>query len=121
MAVSYFSPPVPNVALNRSALLMEVGITMATDRLRECARACLSSQACQSFASDGVAFCELYLATRSASNAVTQIGVSYYEKNDNLVRLQPHGEVVPRLGSLSCVNIVFTGSYFHRFSRSTRP
>ena len=95
MAVSYFSPPAPNVALDGSALLMEVVITMATDGLGECARACLSSQACRSFASDGVTFCQLYLTNRTASNAVTQTGVSYYEKNDSLVSQQPHGKFLP--------------------------
>ena len=38
-----------------------------------------------SFASDGVAFCQLYLSTQTADTVVMRGGVSYYEKNENMV------------------------------------
>ena len=83
--LDYFSSPTSNTALNESVLLMEVEIATSADRLGACTRACLSDQACRSFASDGVAFCQLYLSTRTADTAVMRGGVSYYEKNENMV------------------------------------
>ena len=83
--LDYFSSPTSNTALNESVLLMEVEIATSADRLEACTRACLSDQACRSFASDGVAFCQLYLSTRTADTAVMRGGVNYYEKNENMV------------------------------------
>ena len=79
-ALEYFSNPLPNTALTASALLSELTIT-SPDVLDGCARACLSDQACLSFATDGTTSCELYLAVQSSENTLIQIGKSYYEKN----------------------------------------
>ena len=83
--LDYFSSPTSNMALNESVLLVEVEIATSGDRLEVCTTACLSDQACRSFASDGVAFCQLYLSTQTADTVVMRGGVSFYEKNENMV------------------------------------
>ena len=78
----YFMPPVTDFALVPSAILRFV--TDAT--LETCGMACLSDQACLSFAHDeSSSLCQLYLATSDGTNSITQTGSVYYEKYQAMV------------------------------------
>lgn len=80
----YFSSPVRDLALMPSAILRFLTDAM----LNSCARACLTDQACLSFAHDvASSLCQLYLATRDGANSVFQTGPVYYEKFQAMVRL----------------------------------
>ena len=80
----YFSTPVRDLTLMPSAILR----FLTDSTLEGCGTACLSDQACLSFAHDVVtSLCQLYLVTRSGANSVTQTGPVYYEKFQAMVRL----------------------------------
>lgn len=88
--LDFFSSPVQDTALPSSALLSEPVIVPSTPGgvLNECARLCLSDEACLSFSSDGVTFCQLYLSLMATTGSITQAGASYYEKDSESVRHQ---------------------------------
>ena len=78
----YFTSPVSDFALVPSAILRFV--TDAT--LETCGMACLSDQACLSFAHDETSsLCQLYLTTSDGTNSVAQTGPVYYEKHQAMV------------------------------------
>ena len=57
--------------------------------LEGCARACLSDQACLSFAHDATSsLCQLYLTVNDGTNSVSQTGPVYYEKLQVMVRMK---------------------------------
>ena len=54
-----------------------------------CAMACLSDQACLSFAHDVTSsLCQLYLVTDDGTNSVAQTGPVYYEKFQAMVSFE---------------------------------
>ena len=78
----YFDSPITNFALVPSAILRFV--TDAT--LESCAMACLSDQACLSFAHDETtSLCQLYLVTSDGTDSLIQAGPVYYEKFQAMV------------------------------------
>ena len=78
----YFTSPITDFTLMPSAILrFEVGFT-----LQSCATACLSDQACLSFAHDvSTSLCQLYLTIMDGTNSVFQTGPVYYEKLQAMV------------------------------------
>ncbi len=90
LILEFFSSPLPDTALPSSALLSEpvVSPSVPGGVLNECARLCLSNEACLSFSSDGVAFCQLYLSLLVTEGTTAQAGAGYYEQDQDMVCLQ---------------------------------
>ena len=79
--LDYFSDQEPDISLSNSTLLSEPTVSS----LDECARGCLSDEACLSFSSDSSSFCQLYLAVRTTETEISQPGAGYYVKDQNRV------------------------------------
>ncbi len=81
--LSFYTNPTPNSALPSSEFLQ---ILVAP--LNDCATACLSNQACQSFSHLG-SNCELYFTAASQGvEPLIVIGADYYEKIQEMVSLK---------------------------------
>ena len=77
--LSYFDPPIPDLALVPAVLLQRFSGSMVT--LTSCGRSCLSDRTCMAFSIDLLNnMCELYLANITPENSVVSLGTDYYQK-----------------------------------------